>query len=405
MCRLYWRGFRAPQYRKRWRERLAIYHTSTASPVIWIHSVSLGETESVLPLLRQLQNIYHNDNFLLTTTTPTGAAAAKAVLGDRLQHLYLPYDLPSVIKRFLTTLRPKIALMVEKEIWPNLYAQCRARAIPVVIINARLSANSAKNYQKIPSLIKPALASTSCIATQTAADRDRFIAIGAPAQSVVVLGNIKFDTSRDPNHHLQALAIKQSQFNGRFVLLAASTHDGEERLFLDIYQQLKPSIPELLLIIAPRHPERFATVAKLAQNMHLSLVRRALSAKCTNNSDVYLADTMGELKMLYGTADVSFVGGSMAAIGGHNVLEAAVMQSPILFGPNMHNFQHIATAMLANNAAIQCADKAQIIAAVRKLYTDTAYKQQLLNNADHFVASNQGASHKTINKIQQLLQK
>ena len=401
LLRLYWRGFKAPEYRKRWTERLAVYSKKYPCNVIWIHAVSVGEAEAVFPLVKQLQKQYPSDNLLVTTTTPTGSARVQAILADTVTHVYLPYDLPCVVKRFLDIFKPKIAIFMEKEIWPNLYQQCAENKIPLMIINARLSVNSAKGYKKIPALVKPALASVAMIATQTEEDRVRFIEIGAVGKLTHVAGNIKFDLELDEKIIQQAHEIKANAFSGRFVWIIASTHEGEEEIFFDIYTQLKKQIPELLLMVVPRHPERFEPVQRLAKKMKLISCMRSTGQQCTTDTDVYIADTMGELKLLYGTADICFVAGSMVPVGGHNILEPAAMNIPIMFGPHMINFKEIAKNVLDLDAAIQCEDEKAIINTVIHLYNDIDYRKALAYRARQFVVSNQGATE----RVSQLVQK
>ncbi len=232
LLRLYWRGFKAPEYRKRWKERLAVYDKKYSGNVIWIHAVSVGESVAVFPLIKLLQQQNPTDKFLVTTTTPTGSAQVKNELASSVSHVYLPYDLPIVIKRFLTIFRPKIAIIMEKEIWPNLYHQCSQANIPLTVINARLSSKSAKAYKKIPGLVIPALESVSLIATQTEEDKKRFVEIGAKAAYVEVTGNLKFDVKIDEELIQEAKTIKVQLFAGRFVWIIASTHKGEENIFL-----------------------------------------------------------------------------------------------------------------------------------------------------------------------------
>jgi len=395
LFRLFWRGFKAPEYRKRWLERLAVYKTSFPENVIWIHAVSVGEAEAVFPLVKRLQQKYPSDKFLVTTTTPTGSARVQAVLSDSVSHVYLPYDLPSVINRFIAIFKPRIAIIMEKEIWPNLYAGCAKNNIPVMIINARLSANSAKGYKKIPSLVKPALNAVVWVATQTIEDKQRFIDIGAREDSTSVTGNLKFDLELEDEIIQQAQEIKKQHFNARFVWIIASTHDKEEEIFFEIYPQLKQQIPELLLMIVPRHPERFEQVNQLAKKMQLNTCMRSTGQQCTEQTDAYIVDTMGELKLLYGVADICFVGGSMVPVGGHNILEPAAMGVPIMFGPYMVNFKEISKNVLELNAAIQCADKQALIETFMHLYTDKNDRQAMAATAKQFVNSNQGATEAT----------
>ncbi|KAF3984187.1 MAG: 3-deoxy-D-manno-octulosonic acid transferase [Methylococcales symbiont of Hymedesmia sp. n. MRB-2018] len=403
LLRLYWRGIKAPEYRKRWLERLAIYQKQYSANVIWIHAVSVGEAEAVFPLVKQLQAISPSNNILITTTTPTGSARVQAVLNNTVEHVYLPYDLPVVVKQFLSVFKPKIAIIMEKEIWPNLYIQCADNHIPLMIINARLSANSAKGYKKIAALVKPALSKVCWVLTQTKEDRRRFIDIGARGEKVSVSGNIKFDLAIDNNIVQQAKKIKKECFINRFVWIIASTHEGEESIFLELYLQLKKQIPELLLLIVPRHPERFNSVKSLVEEANLNVCMRSTGQLCTDATDVYIADTMGELKLLYGVADICFVAGSMVPVGGHNVLEPAVMEVPVLFGPYMMNFKEIARNVIDIGAAIQCETNTQILDAVLRLYDDSDFSVEMVEKAALFIQQSKGATEKTVGIIMQTL--
>lgn len=394
ILRLWWRSLKNPAYRQRWLERFGIYSQTYSQNVIWFHAVSVGECEALFPLIFLIQNRLPQRAILITTTTPTGSARVKTVLGESVQHVYLPYDLPNVIARFLKTFKPKIAVIVETEIWANLYHACAAQQIPLYLINARLSEKSVRGYQKIPALAIPALNAITKIATQTENDKNRFISIGANPDKIQNLGNIKFDVTVSDAILSEGHALKNILFAARFILLAASTHDGEEALLLACYAKLKLKIPELLLAIAPRHPERFATVKTLAKNAGFNLITRTSQKFCDNKTDIFLIDTLGELKLFYAAADIAFVGGSFVPIGGHNVLEAAAVGVPVLFGLEMRNFAQIAEKMLVEQAAIQCENITELETAVIKLYTQPELRCDLITRAKNFVAQNQGATER-----------
>jgi 3-deoxy-D-manno-octulosonic-acid transferase len=391
LLRLLWRGIKAPAYRYRWRERFAFYNKKFPQGVIWFHAVSVGEAEAVFPLVRQIQKQHPDAKLLITTTTPTGSARVKAVMQDTVAHVYLPYDVPDAVNRFMQCFKPKLAVIMETEIWPNLFLYCGKNGIPLYIINARLSEKSSRGYQKIPSLVYPALAAVNLIAAQTQDDANRFIAIGADNEKVKTLGNIKFDVEIPKSIIAQGLQIKADLFSGRFVWLIASTHKDEEALFLEIYKEIKQTIPELLLVIVPRHPERFADVKKLCEQLQLAVVMRTAGDRVYPETDVYLVDTMGELKMLYAASDVAFVGGSMVPRGGHNILEAAAVGVPVMFGPYMHNFKEIARGVLSYNGAIQCQNKDELVNAILTLNEQPAYREALAEKGMEFVRQNQGA--------------
>jgi 3-deoxy-D-manno-octulosonic-acid transferase len=401
LVRLIWRSIKAPAYRHRWSERFALYNKKFARNVIWFHAVSVGEAEALFPLVRQIQQQYPDAKLLITTTTPTGSARVKAVMQESVEHVYLPYDMPGAVNRFMRCFKPRLAVIMETEIWPNLFASCGENKVPLCIINARLSEKSASGYQKIPALVSPSLAGVKLIATQTQDDAERFLAIGAKIEKVKTLGNIKFDVEVSSEVIERGLQLKADLFDGRFVWLIASTHKDEEAVFLEIYKELKQKIPELLLVIAPRHPERFGEVKKLCEQHQLAVMTRTSGEACRELVDVYLADTMGELKMLYAASDAAFVGGSMVPVGGHNILEAAAVGTPVLFGPYMANFKQIAEGVLKQDAAIQCQNKSEIIRAIIALYADSAYRQSLAEKGRAFIRQNQGAIARIIEILRQ----
>jgi 3-deoxy-D-manno-octulosonic-acid transferase len=391
LVRLIWRSIKAPAYRCRWRERFALYKRKFPQNVIWLHAVSVGEAEALFPLARKIQQQFSGETLLITTTTPTGSARVKAVMQESVEHVYLPYDIPCAVNRFIQCFKPRIAVIMETEIWPNLFACCGSNEIPLYIINARLSEKSTRGYQKIPALISPALACVKLIAAQTRDDADRFVAIGAKTGAVRTLGNIKFDVEVSSDIIGQGKQLKLDLFGGRFVWLIASTHKDEEAIFLEIYKKIKQEIPELLLVLVPRHPERFGEVRKLCEQNRLTVIMRTSSEIDCQDIDVYLVDTMGELKMFYAAADVAFVGGSMVPVGGHNILEAAAVGTPVLFGPYMANFKEIAEGVLRQDAAIQCHDDDEVVRAMIALYKEAAHRQSLAEKGKAFVRRNQGA--------------
>ncbi len=401
--RLLWRGIKAPAYRKRWHERLAFYSKSTNPGVVWFHAVSVGEAESVFQLVKCYQNIHPNDTVLITATTPTGSARVKDVMGEKVEHVFLPYDTPDAISRFINHFRPKIGVIMETEIWPNLFHHCGKNKIPLLIVNARLSENSERGYQKLHSFFSRILANVNVISTQSNTDKNRFVRIGANPEKVVTTGNIKFDLEIPADLIEKGKKIKKNIFNGRQVWIIASTHKNEEQHFLNIYKRIKRDYPSLLLLIVPRHPERFNEVAKLCEANQLKIVRRSHKKDCSANTDVYLADTMGELKMLYAAADVAFVGGSMVPVGGHNVLEPAVIGVPVMFGPYMANFKEISKGLLSLHAAVQCNNPKEIEKNLVKLIGENTFRQKMTEQAKKFVQANSGATQKNLQLIEKQL--
>jgi 3-deoxy-D-manno-octulosonic-acid transferase len=395
LCRLLWRSIKAPAYRQRWLERLAFYPKNHPQDVIWFHAVSVGEAETLFPLIKTLRQNNPSAQLLITTTTPTGSARVKAVLHDTVSHVYLPYDTPGAVKRFMACFKPKFAVIMETEIWPNVFTYCNKHAIPLYLINARISEKSTRGYQKLAALIKPALAS-AIILSQSQPDTERFIRIGVKPSQVQTLGNMKFDLDNSQATATQGLAIKADLFSERFVWLIASTHAGEEDIFLSLYSAVKHHIPELLLLIVPRHPERFLDVKKLCVQKQLQVVTRSSQQSIHTQTDVFLLDTLGELRTFYATADVAFVGGSMVPVGGHNILEAAAVGVPVMFGPYMANFKSIADSVLALHAAVQCQNNTHLIETVLALYKDPDYRATLAIKGKAFVDANKGICAKIL---------
>jgi 3-deoxy-D-manno-octulosonic-acid transferase len=391
LLRLLWRSIKAPAYRQRWNERFGFYNRIYPQNVIWFHAVSVGEAEALFPLLRLLQARHPRAKLLITTMTPTGSARVLAVFGDKAEHVYLPYDMPFVVRRFLNAFKPRLAVIMETEIWPNLYAECGKQGIPLFLFNARLTENSVRGYRRIPALIRSSLANVKLIAAQSGEDAERFVRIGAKPESVKVLGNMKFDVEIAEEMIAKGRQLKSAVFGDSFVWIIASTHKNEEALFLDIYPEIKTKIPDLLLVIVPRHPERFLEVKKLCEERQLNVVMRTSGENCTFSTDVYIADTMGELKMLYASADAAFIGGSMVPVGGHNLLEAAAVGVPVMFGPYMDNFKEIAAGVLSRNAALQCRTQEDIVSMVYSLYSDPERRAELATRAKAFLQENRGA--------------
>ncbi|HSN23420.1 MAG TPA: lipid IV(A) 3-deoxy-D-manno-octulosonic acid transferase, partial [Methylomicrobium sp.] len=391
LLRLLWRSIKMPACRQRWNERFGFYTQKYPQGVIWFHAVSVGEFEALFPLLKLLQARHPDAELLITTMTATGSGRVKAVFGDTVSHVYLPYDLPDVLVRFMHCFQPRLVVIMETEIWPNLYADCGRRHIPIFLINARLSEKSVRNYRRIPFLIRPALAQVRMIAAQTRKDAERFVEVGAPPESVKVLGNMKFDLQVAEQAIDEGRKLKSTVFCNRFVWIIASTHKGEETIFLDLYPEIRKKIPEVLMVIVPRHPERFADVRKLCEDRQLNVVMRTSGEHCSAGTDVYIADTMGELKMLYAAADVAFIGGSLIPVGGHNLLEAAAAGVPVMFGPYMANFKEIADGVLARGAALQCHVRQDIVNTVHSLYVNSGQRAAIAQRCRAFLQENRGA--------------
>lgn len=401
LLRLYWRGRRDAGHRQRWRERLG-WIPSLPTGSLWLHAVSVGEIRAALPLIHALLERYPNLPLLVTTTTLTGSRQVRAALGERVHHVYAPYDLPGVVKRFLRNTQPRLAIIMETELWPNLLRQCAAAGIPVVIANARLSERSARGYRRMRWLTAPMLSDIMLIAAQAEADAERFRALGA--LQVLVTGNLKYDLTL-PNDLLESGRQWRSNLLGaeRLVWIAASTHAGEDEPILDAFALLRTRWPTLLLLLVPRHPERFDSVAALCQQRGFSTVRRSEQQSCTQNTAVFLGDSMGELLRFYAAADLAFVGGSLVATGGHNVLEPALLGLPVLFGPHMFNFTEAGERLLAVEAAWQVADVAELADAVERLLSDPELRKAAGQRGRAMVEQHRGALAALLACIEALL--
>lgn len=355
LLRLRWRARLAPAYGQRWSERFGLVPArAQTGPAIWIHAVSVGETLAALPLIHQLLQRYPNHCLIVTTMTPTGServcSALHSWLGERVVHTYMPYDIPLCINLFLRRMRPDLVIIMETELWPNCLHACARRGIPVVLANARLSARSARGYRRFAGLTRPMLQQLTLIAAQHQDDAARFLELGVASARCVVTGSIKFDISLSTKLREQAAALRNDWGAGqRPILLAASTHQGEDELVLDAFSALLASYPDLLLVLVPRHPERFAPVESLCRRQFQVQTRRAGGAVAAT-TQVLVGDTMGEMMPFFGACDIAFMGGSWVDKGGHNMIEPAAWGKPVLTGPSLFNFAEVSRLLLVAGA-------------------------------------------------------
>jgi 3-deoxy-D-manno-octulosonic-acid transferase len=401
LLRLYWRGRHDAGHRRRWRERLGFF-PPLPSGCLWVHAVSLGETRAALPLIRALLERYPDQPLLVTTTTLTGSRQVREALGERVLHVYAPYDLPGAVRRFLRQTRPRLAVIMETELWPNLLRQCAVAGIPTMIANARLSERSARGYARIRRLTASMLRDVTLIAAQAEADADRFRALGAPR--VAVTGNLKYDLSLPDDLPERGWQLRRELLGEeRRVWIAASTHAGEDEPILAALALLRPRWPELLLLLVPRHPERFDGVAALCRQQGCKLVRRSEQRACAPDTAVFLGDTMGELLLFYAAADLAFVGGSLVDTGGHNVLEPALLGLPVLFGPHMFNFTEASQRLLEAEAAWQVTDAAALATAVDRLLADPELRRTIGQRGRAVVERHRGALAALLDGVETLL--
>lgn len=400
LLRLIWRGIRSPSYWQRWPERFG--HSvllSDQTPVIWIHAVSVGEVEATRPLVKKLFSEFPRHQILITTMTPTGSAHVKRLYSDSVTQCYLPYDVSFAVERFLKRTHPQFGIIMETELWPMMLLTCQQFNIPLVLANARMSERSAKGYARFADFTKTILHSLRFIAAQSEDDRQRFKQLGADIKNIHAIGNLKYEISLPTSLAEQAIAMRSIWGSHRPVWVAASTHDGEEMMILNAARQVRAACPELLLIIVPRHPERFDKVAALSQKSGFKTLRRSEHRPCPSDVQVMVVDTMGELPLFYAASDVAFVGGSLVPVGGHNILEPAALGRPIITGPHYFNFNDITKQFLNAEAAIQINSTEELAKTVIQLLQNSLQRTNMGEAALKIMANSQGASKRLVNLI------
>ena len=387
-----------PGYQSRWAELLGwVPRLRATQAPLWIHTVSVGESLAAMPLIRQLKAEHPELPLLVTTTTRTGAEQI-AKLGDLVEHRYAPLDYPDALWRFLRRTRPRALVIMETELWPNWLAACARRQLPVVVMNARLSERSCQRYQKVRGVFAAMSRHLSLILCQHRDDAARFLRLGVPAERVLVTGSLKFDIQLDQNQ-IEAGQRLRSQIGPRPVWIAASTHAGEDEQILAAMRQVRQQLPQSLLILVPRHPQRFDSVAALCQAEGLTLARRSRQETISGDIQVYLGDTMGEMPLLLQACDVAFIGGSLVPIGGHNLLEPASLGKPTLTGPHYFNFADVTRQLCDSKACEVVADADALATSLITLLQDEEKRQQMGMQAFDVVAANQGAQAKTLAEI------
>ena len=388
--RLWWRGRREPGYRANVVERFGFYRCAAhATGALWIHAVSLGETRAIAPLIERLQREAPARPILLTHMTATGREAGRTLFGDRVMQAWLPYDVPFAVRRFLEHFRPRAGLLVETELWPNLTAAVARTDVPLLLINARLSERSAQGYRRVALLSRPLLRAIAGIAAQSEADAGRLRDLGA--QHVVVTGNLKFDVAVTPAQRHQGAALRALFGADRPVLMLASTRDGEEALLLDALARTDALPAATLIVIVPRHPQRFDAVAALLDERRAPYARRSANAPIGASTRVVLGDSLGEMFAYYGACDVAFVAGSLLPLGGQNLIESIAVGVPTLIGPHMFNFAEASEAALAAGAALRIRDADEMFAVAARLLGDRGERERMRENAQTFIAAHRGA--------------
>jgi len=402
LLHLLWRGVREPGWWHRLHQRFGFAPRRPDGVALWVHAVSVGETLAALPLVRRLLERLPPHSVLVTTTTPAGAERVREALGDRVLHAWVPYDLPGAVRRFLARVQPRRAIVMETELWPNLFRALAARRVPVVIANARLSPRSVGRYARVRGLAAQTLGHCTAIAAQSEADAGRFRAIGADPARVHVLGNLKFDLELPADQVAAGRVLRARWGAGRPVWIAASTHEGEEAAALQAHRILLSRLRQAVLVLVPRHPQRFDAVARLAVASGLRCARRSAvgGEAALQDVQVLVGDSMGEMAMYFGTADVAFVGGSLVEVGGHNVLEPAALGLPVLFGPHMFNFEQARALLLEHGAARQIGGLLELEPALSKLFHDDAAREAMGRAGREVLHANRGALERLLNLIE-----
>jgi len=401
-----WRGLRDRSYWRNFSERFG-FGARLAPQGVWLHAVSVGEVQACAPLVSALSRQYPGIPLTVTTFTPTGAARARALFGNVAQVRYVPYDLPGAVRRFFARVQPRLAVIFETELWPNLYRECGRRRVPLVLASARLSARSVGRYQRLGALFRETLAQTAVVAAQGPGDAERFRALGADPAATHVTGNIKFDFELPRDITARGARLRQQYAPGRPLWVAGSTHGGgEEQAVLEGHQKVRAAHPGALLVLAPRHPPRFAEVAQALAQAGISFARRSQVAEHAVDEDcqVLLLDSLGELLDFYAAADVAFVGGSLVPVGGHNLLEPAALGVPILTGPNNFNSEEIARLLIARGAAEVVHNAAELGARVTALLADAGARERMGAQGRASVDGNRGALTKLLALIEPLLE-
>jgi 3-deoxy-D-manno-octulosonic-acid transferase len=400
IIRLLYRSRIAPDYGKRWGERFARTLPDCSGDVIWFHTASVGETLAALPVIKTILEEYPDQQVLVTTMTPTGSERVKALLGNKVYHCYLPYDLPHAMNRFVSHVKPKCLFIMETELWLNMHLTVAQHGTVIVLMNARMSEKSVRGYLRFKQLTGTLIANIKTIAVQNATDAGRFKRLGATPEQLEITGNIKFDLSV-PDDMSQRIMELKTHLANRPVWIGASTHKGEDEILLEAHQVILHTHPDCLFILVPRHPERFDTVAELIDSYEFSYSRRSIDT--LPSGEVYLADTMGELLLFFALADMAFVGGSLIERGGHNCLEAAEFKKPVMSGPHDFNFAEINRQLHEEGGLIYVSGSQSIAQQVQQWLNNPSEAQKVGQAGYEVVKKNRGALNKLLDILRRYI--
>lgn len=400
LLRLLRRGFSERGYWRRWPERFGFVPPAPEAGAVWVHAVSVGEVQAAAPLIRSLRL---HAPVIVTTTTPTGSRQVRRLFGEEVRHAYIPYDLPGAVRRFLRRVRPRLLVVMETELWPNLFHQCRDDGVPVVLANARISARSEAGYRRVRRLVRATLDCLSAVVPQSRIDAERLLQLGADPARMTTSGNLKFDVELPPSLLEQAQALRRVLGVDRPVWIAASTHEGEEERILDAHDIVRGRLPAALLVIVPRHPQRFARVCALCRHRGYRTVRRTEGVACPVEAGVFVGDTMGELPAFYAAVDAAYVGGSLVDAGGHNLLEPAAVGVPVLTGPHLGNFAEVAGMLERAGALHRVHDPAELAREVSALLADPSRRAGMGERGRLLVERNRGSVRRLLDTLRPYL--
>jgi len=403
LLHLLWRSLSSPPYRQRIAERFGFFDRKLEVPTIWVHAVSVGEVQAAAALVRALQKRHPDRSLVVTTMTPTGSQRVRDLFGDTVINSYVPYDLDGAVCRFFDWANPELAIIIETELWPNLFRECGMRKIPLVLASARVSPGSMSRYRWLVGLFRETLSHGIIIAAQTETDASRFKSLGANPARISVTGNIKFDFDLDPGIPGRGRDFREEHARDRPVWIAASTHSDEEQVILTAHREILKSIPDALLMIVPRHPERFQGVAALIERASMSYITRSSGRQCVAGTEVFLGDSMGELMLFYAAADIAFVGGSLVAVGGHNLLEPAALGLPVLTGPHTFNAPDIAELLIEDESTQVVHDSGEITDRVVALFGDPSERQRRGGEGRQVIERNRGTLERLLDLIDPII--
>ncbi len=401
--RLLWRGYKAPEYKARKLERFGLFKAPALNESIWVHAVSVGEVLAAEPIVREIQRRFPDRSIVITSMTPTSSELIVKLFGGSVFHVYAPYDLPFMVKAFLRRVKPEFLMIMETELWPNMIHQARRMNCQVVLANARLSERSATGYRRLKPAVGWMLNELSLVLCQYKNDASRFETLGIDKSKIHVTGSVKYDIELDPKIREKAALLRQPLGAQQRIWLAASTHEGEDAMMLAVHRNVRQALPGTVLVLVPRHPERFDSAVQLSRQEGFLVYRRTCCEQIPSDAEVFVVDTMGELMNFYAAANVAFIGGSFVEVGGHNPIEPAALGLPILIGPHIFNFEAICRQMREVEALEQVDDLAALEAALLGLLRNEAEAQRRGDAARHEVEAGRGAVGRVVDHLTPLL--